>query len=215
MSGRITYRTKQKRKYGTGTGADYKPFITDREFNSLGTTSVIKDWKTGRSVHCLSQAEAYWYYLLRWSDDNADIREQFPLDNSDTVRIAEMYYIKHPRNNHNIMTTDFLVTKTDGSEIAYSVKSNRNLGRRTLEKLCIEKRYWLERGAGFEVIFKTDVNPVEVTNIRLAVEFYDIADVFDRYSLIKHLIAHKQIAVNMGEKILDIETLDRLAGTAV
>ena len=36
---------------GTGVGKDYIPYITTSEFNSQGTTSVIKDWKTGRGVN--------------------------------------------------------------------------------------------------------------------------------------------------------------------
>lgn len=57
MSRRIPDKTKKIRKMGEGTGKDYKPYITTSEFNSMGTTSVIKDWKTGRGVHCLSQGE--------------------------------------------------------------------------------------------------------------------------------------------------------------
>ena len=48
MSRRIPDKTKKIRKMGEGTGKDYKPYITTSEFNSMGTTSVIKDWKTGR-----------------------------------------------------------------------------------------------------------------------------------------------------------------------
>ncbi len=55
MSNRLSAKTKAIRKMGQGTGADYKPYITTSEFNSHGTTSVIKDWKTGRAVHCLSR----------------------------------------------------------------------------------------------------------------------------------------------------------------
>ena len=72
-------KTKKNRHMGEGVEKDYLPYITTSEFNSLGTTSVIVDWKTGRGVHCLSQAEAYWYYVLRWDDNNVDIREQYPL----------------------------------------------------------------------------------------------------------------------------------------
>ena len=81
MGKRISTKTKKLRHYGEGHGINYKPYITTSEFNSQGTTSVIKDWKTGRGVHCLSQGEMLWYYVLRWDDENIDIREQFPLDN--------------------------------------------------------------------------------------------------------------------------------------
>ena len=80
---------------GTGEGAEYIPYITTSEFNSRGTTSVITDWKTGRQVHCLSQSEALWYYVLRWRDDIADIREQYPLDNIQTTMIAEQLGFRH------------------------------------------------------------------------------------------------------------------------
>lgn len=66
MSKRLSTASKKKRHMGEGEGKDYKPYITTSEFNSLGTTSVIVDWKTGRGIHCLSQGEAYWYYILRW-----------------------------------------------------------------------------------------------------------------------------------------------------
>ena len=87
--GRISNETKRKRKWGTGDGAEYKPYIITSEFNSLGTTAVITDWKTNRAVHCLSQGEKLWYYILRWDDNNIDIKEQYPLDINETVKIAE------------------------------------------------------------------------------------------------------------------------------
>lgn len=64
------YRKKQKKLRGmvTGKGVNYVTYITTSEFNSEGTTSVIKDWKNGRDIHCLSQGETLWYYILRWDD---------------------------------------------------------------------------------------------------------------------------------------------------
>lgn len=129
MGNRPSAKTKAVRKMGQGTGADYKPYITTSEFNSQGTTSVVRDWKTGRGVHCLSQGEMYWFYILRWDDTNIDIREQYPLDYCETIKISnEMGYPK-PKE---IMTTDMLVTKEDGSYAAYSVKPDRDLSRRHL-----------------------------------------------------------------------------------
>lgn len=121
MTKKISNKNKFKRKMGTGEGANYKPFITTSEFNSIGTTTVIRDWKTGRGVHCLSQGEMYWYYLLRWDDNNIDIREQYPLNREETLAIADKLGVKHPGNNDYIMTTDFLVTKSDNTFLAYSI----------------------------------------------------------------------------------------------
>lgn len=47
---RKSIKAKIKQKYGCGIGQDYKPFIRTSEFNSLGTCSNIKDWKTENSA---------------------------------------------------------------------------------------------------------------------------------------------------------------------
>ena len=200
-------KTKKSRHMGEGTGKDYIPYITTSEFNSLGTTSVIVDWKTGRGVHCLSQAEAYWYYILRWDDNNVDIREQYPLDNTITARLAKESGIRHPGGNEGIMTTDFLVTKADGTYHAYSVKATRSeLSDRTLEKLYLEKLYWETKSVPFDLLFKEDLNMALVQNIKQVVGYYDENKVFDERSLIKHKIANKNISLNLENEI-DFETL--------
>ena len=76
---------------GTGTGALYKPWIKCRELNSTGVATSFPDWKHGRMVELLSQAELWWYVVLRWDDDVIDIREQFPLDKERTDGIARRY----------------------------------------------------------------------------------------------------------------------------
>lgn len=202
LSRHISDKTKHKRKMGTGYGKDYIPYITTSEFNSQGTTSVIKDWKTGRGVHCLSQGEALWYYILRWDDNNVDVREQYPIPVSETVKIAHENGFKHPVNESHVMTTDFLVTEKDGSLHAYSVKPDRELNKRTLELLCIEKIYWTRHNVMFDMLFKTDVNIVLASNIRLVTEFYDPEKVFDLYSAIKHKIATKEYKFDLEHKDL-------------
>ena len=86
---RITEEGKLKQNRGTGTGADYIPWIRAREFNSKGTASTFADYKHGREIQVLSQGELYYYYLLRWQDDVVDIREQYPLDFEETIKIAD------------------------------------------------------------------------------------------------------------------------------
>lgn len=210
MSNRISQKTKKLRGMGTGKGANYIPYITTSEFNSKGTTSVIKDWKTGRGVHCLSQGEALWYYILRWDDNNIDIREQYPLENKLTVEIAKENGFKHPKNESHTMTTDFLVTESDGTLHAYSVKTDRNLSESEIQSLCIEKLYWLSKKCKFTILFKSDVNKILSSNIRLVTEYYQPHMVFDKYSAIKHKIAIKECVVNMESKIIDNDILDKL-----
>lgn len=209
MSRRPSDKTKKIRKMGTGEGAYYKPYITTSEFNSLGTTSVIRDWKTGRQVHCLSQGEALWYYVLRWNDNNIDIREQFPMDNELTNKVADSLGIKHPVRSTHIMTTDFLVTQKDKTFHAYSVKPDvKSITKRNLEIMCIEKTYWNAMGCGYDVLLKTDVNMVLANNIRTVTEYYDIDRVFDKCSMIKHLIATKKIVVDLEKEPLTTAALE-------
>ena len=152
---RITEAGKIRQKRGTGTGADYTPWINIREINSLGTASTLVDYKTGRKVQLLSQAEVYYYYLLRWDDTVEDIREQFPLELTRTVELADALGFRHPKDRSTRMTTDFLVSHTDGQLEAYSIKNDRSvLGNpRTLEKLYIEKLYWETQGVVFHLCF--------------------------------------------------------------
>jgi len=210
MSRHISDQTKHSRKMGTGSGVNYIPYITTSEFNSQGTTSVIKDWKTGRGIHCLSQGEALCYYVLRWDDNNIDIREQYPLDNEITLQIANDYGFKHPLSETHIMTTDFLVIEADGSLHAYSIKYNRELSKRTLQILCIEKAYWISKGCKFDLLFTCEVNKVLAANIRLVTEFYQPDRVFDKYSSIKHKIATKEYHCDLLSTPLSNEILDKL-----
>lgn len=188
-------------------GVNYKPFITANKLNSQGTASVIRDWKTGRSVHCLSQGEMLLFYILRWDDNNLDIREQFPLNYNDTVSIALEMGFNKPRS---IMTTDMLVTSINGNYTAYSVKADKNLTLRQLELLCIEKQYWMNQGVGYKLIFKNDMNRILASNIRLVTEFYDVDSVFDQFSAVKHKIAIKEILLDMKHDIINNNTVRRL-----
>lgn len=206
---RISEKGKQREGRGQGTGSAYKPYIQCREFNSLGTCSTPIDWKTGRTVELLSQAEKAVWYLLRWEDAVEDIQEQYPLDLSKTVALAEAYGVRHPKDTHTRMTTDFLVIMKDKNRYAVSVKSDeRDLkNKRTVEKLFLEKAYWESEGVPFVIMLKSKVNMTKVHNIRMVTEFYDPARVFDDVSTLKHLIARKVIPANMESEPLDFPKL--------
>lgn len=116
------YTTKQRKGYGKGEGVNYKPYILTRESNSVGTTAILNDYKNGRQVHLLSQAELKWFYVLRWNDNNVDVREQFPLDMKLVSKVAEDFGYYVDNSTQNFWTTDFLVTESNGNYHAYSVK---------------------------------------------------------------------------------------------
>ena len=196
--------------YNTNTKVGYKPYVTTSKFNSIGTTTVITDWKTGRGVHCLSPGEALWYYILRWDDDNINIQEQFPLEMDIINIIFEQLGMPKIKNPKFVMSTDFLVTKKDGSKIAYSVKNDRNLNERTLQLLTVEKIYWVTQNVEYKLLFKDNANKVLANNIRLIVEFYNPESVVDDMSRIKHLLATKKVTADLSSRILDMNYLDEL-----
>ena len=208
FSKKIFKVTNVNDKYSANAKIGYKPYVTTSKFNSIGTTTVITDWKTGRGVHCLSQGEALWYYILRWDDENLNIQEQFPLDKINII--FDKFGISKIKNPKFVMSTDFLVTKRDGSQIAYSVKNDRNLNERTLELLTVEKMYWVTQNIEYKLLFKDDVNKILANNIRLIVEFYNPESVVDKISRAKHLLATKKVTVDLSSRMLDIDYLDEL-----
>ena len=212
MKNRVSEKTKQKQRRGKGEGASYKPYIKTREVPSTGTGRILKDKITGRQMHLLSQAEVYTYYLLRWDDSVIDIREEYPLELDDTLKIADHLGYKHP---HDRKTTDFLVTyqEENGTKTykAYSVKTGREVlqNDRTVEIQRIEMAYWNLHGIPFEIVFKEDMNRIKVGNIEAVMDYWDIKDVISDIDMVKYLIAHKKMSVDMDSKPLNFPELAR------
>lgn len=194
-------RTKEKR--GTGHGAEYIPWIKTREVSSMGTRSKEIDYKTGRTVHLLSQIELYFWHLLRWDDRVVDIREQYPLDPDITRSIAEEMQIMHPNGRAGVMTIDFLVDYEDGSQRAFSVKPGRYVldDPRTTEKLFLEKTCCETEGIEYIMLWGEDLDMQCVRNVMDVVHVYNAADIADDIGIVKHLIAKKIIAVDMTKRI--------------
>ncbi len=202
----ISDETKLKQKRGTGHYEKYKPWINVREMHDTGTGAEPRDWKHGRSIQCLSQGELMYYMILRWDDDNVDITEQYPLEPEETARIADDLGFDRPRR---IMTTDFVCWNPGMLPHAYAVKTSlNNLKPREKELLLIEQEYWKRKKAPFNILLKENVDAVLATNIRLVTNFYNEADVFDRYSAIKHKIARKEYEMDMSQALLDVPALD-------
>lgn len=203
---------------GRGAGPSYQPWIKIRDLNSTGTASSFPDWKHGRMIQLLSQGELWWYLLLRWNDSVSDIREQYPLDIDITTSIARELGFRPAQNGRKRMTTDFLVTMTDGSYKAFSVKADRasvKSSRRMLELQAIESMYWKQYDIPWKILYKEDLNAMEVRNIRDVVSYYSKDEVHDSFSLIRHLIAHKLITVDMTQEIDYTAILHSLDGGKV
>ena len=215
MKNRVSEKTKQNQRRGKGEGASYKPYIKTREVPSTGTGRILKDKITGRQMHLLSQAEVYTYYLLRWDDSVVDTREQYPLELEDTLKIADHLGYKHPHDRKTSMTTDFLVTyrEKDGTKTykAYSVKASKEIlqNDRTVEIQRIEMAYWNLKGIPFEIVFKEDMNRIKVGNIEAVMDYWDAKKIKTDIDMIKYLIAHKKMIVDMETAPLDFTDIAR------
>jgi hypothetical protein len=150
---------------GQGRGKDYIPFIQahDNKVASEGWLTRTLGWKTQRIHHTLSKHEYQYLLVQEWSEDVIDIREQYPLTPIDiTMDIASKLNMRHPHlNGENvIMTTDFLLTvvKEGGEigEVARTIKPVSKLTKRTLELFEIERRYFLEMGIPWAMVFETN-----------------------------------------------------------
>lgn len=202
MRTKISAKRKMAER-GKGHFADYRPYIKSREISDVGTANSLVDWKHGRTVELLSDGEAWLYYLLRWDDDVIDIREQFPLNIEETNVIADKLEFQRVNNGRDCMTTDLLVSYADGTEKAFSVKYSRKSTEkpREIEKLAIEKIYWMAKNVPWYLVYKQDLPVQKVQNIRQCVRYYNYQEVHDDISIIKHLIARKIIKVDMSSAL--------------
>lgn len=203
---RKSEKTKIKLNMGEGTGANYKPWIQVGEFGSQGTAVKAINWLSGRTVHLLSQCEYRCWLMFMWDDDNIDIREQFPLDKKLTELLADKSGIKHPtKDGNNItMTTDFLVTRRDGNELAISVKPNLEKiqnSNRTIEKLFLEMLYWKSKKVEWKLVTEKDIDITFTNNIRDVTQFYNEREFMDEITFAKFLIAHKLLIVDMHKEL--------------
>lgn len=157
--------SKLKKGRGQGHGQSYTPFLYTREVPSLGKSTRIKGWKTERPHHFLSDIENNYFLTLEWSQRIVDIREQFPLPQDATQKIAERLSIRHPHipktGEDTVMTTDFLIDVEDDGDIrmvARTVKYASDLNdARTVEKLEIERTYWTEQGVDWGIVTEFEI----------------------------------------------------------
>jgi len=164
---------------GQGIGTEYKSWIRVQNFSSRGVISRVKGKKTGRVHHLMSNNELAYFYLLDWSDEVTDIREQYPLlDLDSAVSIAAGIGIKYPRDNISgfpyVLTCDFMITTKQGLK-ARTVKMTSELGKeRVLEKLEIERRYWKKEKIDWKIVTENEISYVKAKNIEWLYSEQDI-----------------------------------------
>ena len=165
----------KKIKQGRGAGRllDYRPWLQIQDVPSLGLACRSNGWKTGRIHHTMSLWELRYFYTCEWLLKVIDIREQFPLfPLAETLEIAArlgIHHQVHPRTRHPIvLTTDFVITVRDSEDIdePHTVKTKEDLcSWRTLEKLELERRYWLSRGKRLTIVTEDDINAILAKNV--------------------------------------------------
>jgi len=200
-----TIERLKKEGRGSGMNESYRPWLKVQDVPSLGRSVRIQGWKTGgRVVHLLSNLELHFFYSLEWDSKVVDYNEQYPLDQTMTLEIAEEYKIPHPAARPRgeskrdpgsddtdeeessslkpiIMTTDFYVSMQEGDKIhhkAYAIKPERKIYGdscgRTRRKLKLEALYWHSAGVPFKVITERKINKVLAKNVEAVHAYYDL-----------------------------------------
>ena len=155
---------------GCGSNSGYTPWVRIQDFASRGVVSRVKGRTTGRVHHLMSNNELAYFYILDWSEIVTDIREQYPLSDLDcAVKSAAQAGIKYPTDNISgfpyIMTCDFMITTSTGVK-ARTIKMTAELeNARVLEKLEIERRYWVAQGVDWGIVTEREISRQKAKNI--------------------------------------------------
>lgn len=160
--------------YGQGEGSGFKPFMYVRDVPSEGTSSMVQSRITGRTHHYLSWVEFSVHLLAEYCRSIVDIREQYALlPWEETQETAAKLGIKHPvipsTDTPSVVTTDLLLSlkEPDGVRlVAVSVKLEKDLTPRTLEKLLLERMYWNRRGITWVLATDKNVPGIRTGNLR-------------------------------------------------
>jgi TnsA endonuclease C terminal/TnsA-like endonuclease N terminal len=182
-------KSRIKQGYGAGEGPDYKPWLTVRDFPSLGRVHRVWGWKANRIHHLFSDLELKVFLHFLRSESVKDQREQFPLlPLEETIEIAKEIGIRHPtdpRTKHPIvMTTDIVLTVDQDLVKTYrpfTLKYMKDLGNlRTKEKLEMERRYWAAPNRNLKLKILTDqqVSNELVANMLWVLPFYDAVSLY-------------------------------------
>lgn len=155
---------------GSGRGKDYKPWLTVRDLPSEGRSHRVFGHKSQRTHHLLSDLELAVFLLLEWSTKTTDIREQFPLRLEDTLSVAVEAGIAHPSLHgvNQIMSSDFLVNTCDKINPKFAIQAKYKEAfhdTRTVEKLELERRYWIKKNIPWMLVTEKDIPKVVFQNI--------------------------------------------------
>ncbi|SEK14925.1 MULTISPECIES: TnsA endonuclease N-terminal domain-containing protein [unclassified Variovorax] len=157
--------------HGQGTHSSYKPWLTVRDFSSIGTTTRLFSPKLGRTVTLFSNIERnafLWFESLRTFFDYFD-QKPVPLEVS--MQIADELGINHPymlkTREPAIVTLDGVLMQSDGRERHIDCKPLAELkNKRTMEKLALRREYARRVGAEYILVTEETIPRVVVHNLQ-------------------------------------------------
>ncbi|QRF22545.1 hypothetical protein FY534_01735 [Alicyclobacillus sp. TC] len=125
----------------------------------------------------LSGIETSLRLILEWSDSVREIKEQVALDVDETLAIADELGIEHPSvdGSPKVMTSDFVVEMTNNEVVVVQTKS-WTFTLRDVEKMEIERAYWLRRNARWMLVTDLQIPDVVVSNVRDVRKYVDLTD---------------------------------------
>jgi hypothetical protein len=211
------YEKWLKEGRGSGIMSEYKPWLTIQDVPSKGRSTRLKGIKTGRQHEFLSDMERNYFYLLEFSDDVIDIREQYPLlDITETMSLADETGIKHPVDPTTkepvVLTTDFLITVNKNGKninIARTIKSSKDLdNRRQIEKFELERIYWKQKGVDWGIVTEKEIDVQLSKNISIVHSFYELENLIGFEDLDNDEI--RQLVENFYDSLNDDLSLKEL-----
>lgn len=144
----IAERVKAGR--GSGTGANFSPWLYVQEFSSRGTQTRVPGFKVKRTVHTFSYLERGFFLVAEFLPNFLDWNEQRPMDRRITLGAAAKLGIRHPIYPRTrvpvVMTLDAVHSMVDLDGVvglaALDFKPQRRLNdERTLAKLSLHRAY--------------------------------------------------------------------------
>lgn len=168
MGRRVPKWTEQKiaqrirEGYGQGEHADYKPWLTIRDFSSQGTTTRIFSPKLQRAVTVFSNIERNGFFVAEFDKAFDDYWEQAPIPREETLDIADSLGVKHPVYPGTqiplVMTLDGVLSLRSPNGLKRKVidcKPESALSNpRTNQKLAINREY--ARLHGYDYLLYTE-----------------------------------------------------------
>src|SRR5690606_951560 len=81
---------------GTGSGPNYKPWLTVQDIPANSRRHRVDSAKFGRTLHLFSDIEYAVFLLAEHSPRVVDAQEQYPIDRELTLKVAHNRGIRHP-----------------------------------------------------------------------------------------------------------------------